>query len=338
MVSRLARTVNLAHRPFVDYYYATRSWCKLYLYLSDSGSVLGTLGRDLTRFEYKSREITIRLASNWYSLEKGVGGQLAKFSIQTNSNSIGLMFTGSRDARRILHHYGYLFMPGVRGYVLNSPYRPNPRDDWLRGAAKSIARRLAQENPIPSFASRISPDVVARISVREEQSYSQDLLPRRSAFTFRFAPTIEYLSWRYNLSLSFVRYRLFRVVDRGTNIGYVIINESPEQLIVAQCDGEDATALAHGVLLSVLEVGRHDQKGRAVRLTSCHPEMREVFERFGFRPQWGGDLPFAFGTRPPEFDPFSDTSSWLINLDWADNGLQPPFLDEAVEKPAGRPT
>ncbi|HTA50128.1 MAG TPA: hypothetical protein VK930_11785 [Verrucomicrobiae bacterium] len=49
MVERVPANMNLSHRPFVDYYYATRPWCKLYLYVSDSGKVVGTLGRELLR-------------------------------------------------------------------------------------------------------------------------------------------------------------------------------------------------------------------------------------------------------------------------------------------------
>jgi len=71
MVSRVPANMNLAHRPFVDYYYASRSWCKLYLFLSDSGRVLGTLGRELLSFEHESREITIRIGSNWFSPHPG---------------------------------------------------------------------------------------------------------------------------------------------------------------------------------------------------------------------------------------------------------------------------
>jgi hypothetical protein len=63
MVSQFPGPINLAHRPFVDYYYATRESSKLYLYYSDSGKVIGTLGRELTRFEYNSRELTIPIGT-----------------------------------------------------------------------------------------------------------------------------------------------------------------------------------------------------------------------------------------------------------------------------------
>jgi hypothetical protein len=34
MALRFGGQMNLAHHPFVDYYYATCEWCRLYLYLS----------------------------------------------------------------------------------------------------------------------------------------------------------------------------------------------------------------------------------------------------------------------------------------------------------------
>jgi len=329
MVSRVPRVpahMNLAHRPFVDYYYGSGSCCKLYLFLSDSGRVLGTLGRELLRFEHESREITIRMGSNWFSLHPGVGGQLTKFSAQACPNSIGMMLMASRKALKVLRHYGWVPVPGVTGYFLNGCCL-NPWNQWWKSAANSIIRQLAGKR-IPNFTSRIPPAVSARITVCEEHSYSPDLLPHRSPFSFRFAPTVEYLDWRYNLSLSFVRYRLFRILAAGTSIGYVIINESPHQIIVAQCDGDGATTLAYGILLAILQTGAKDRSPRRVFLSCCHSEMRQVFEQFGFRPRLRGDLPFAFRTLPPHLDPSSGTSSWLVNYDWSDNGLQAPFLDQ----------
>jgi hypothetical protein len=326
MVSQFPGIRNLAHRPFVDYYYATREWSKLYLYYSNSRKVVGTLGRELARFEYNSREFTIRIASNWYSLQRGVGGELYQFSAQSNADSTGLMFGGSQDTLSILRHHKWNFMPGIRGYFLNNPCNLYPGEPWWRSAAKSFLRRVVQRR-ISSFAPRIPSHVFAEITVREEGSYAPDLLPSRSPFLFRFAPTAEYLSWRYNLSLPFIRYRLFRVISRGATVGYVILSDSPEEIIVAQCDGEDAAALAYGVLLSILEVGREDQEPRAVFLVSCHSEMKKIYQEFGFWEQRRGDLPFAFRTRPPQVDLPLGTSGWLVNFGWGDNGVRPPFRD-----------
>ena len=330
MVEQLERTINLAHRPFVDYYYASHNRCKLYLYLSDSGTVLGTLGRELVRFEYKSEAITVRFGSNWYSRARGVGRQLSTFSAEINPNSIGVMFMASKAALQRLQARGWIFVQGVRQYFLNGPCSLSPGHPWWRRGANAMIRNLAGKK-ISNYATRIPSDVIAGMAVREERSYSQDLLPTRSPFTFRLAPTIEYLSWRYNLSLGFTQYRLFRIVAQGTSVGYVILNESPDQIVVAQCDGEDSNALAYGILLIILEIARDDQKPRTVFLACCHRGMRHVFESFGFRHRPGkDDLPFAFRTPPPGFDAAPDTSNWLINYDWADNGFGAPFLDRVT--------
>jgi hypothetical protein len=325
MVSRLPGPMNLAHRPFVDHYYASRSWSRLYLHLSESGRVLGTLGRELVRFEYKGREITMRNGSNWFSVERGVGGELLKYSARVNSDSCGFMMVASPEAVKVFHHYGWVPVPGVLGYFLNgcSLY---PWDSWWKAAANSIVRQFGR-NRLSSLASRIESNSRAGITVCEEHLYSPGLLPRRSPFNLRFAPSIEYLDWRYNLTLSFVRYRLFRILAGCTSIGYVILNESPQQIIVAQCDGEDAVALAYGILLALAQAGGKDRKPRTMFLSCCNADMRRVFEQFGFRAWLRADLPCAFHSLPPDFD-LTGTSKWLMNYDWADNGLQGPFLDQ----------
>jgi hypothetical protein len=334
MVGRVPANMNLSHRPFVDYYYATRPWCKLYLYVSDSGKVVGTLGRELLGFEHQCegeiREISIRIGSNWFSLHPGVGGELTKFSAAANPNSFGMTLVVSRKALTVLQHYGWVPVPGVRGYFLNGPCALYPGKAWWKRGTNATIRLLGGKS-ISKFAGRIAADVRERLSVCEESSYSKDLLPRRSSFSFRFAPTVEYLDWRYNLSLTFVRYRLFRILGRGGTIGYVILNEAENHIMVAQCDGEDATALAYGILMAVVEAGSKDERPRTVFLSCCHAEMGRVFEQFGFRMKpWGGELPFAFRKVPPQLDvSATGTAQWLVNYDWCDNGLQAPFLDQA---------
>jgi len=299
--------------------------------LSETGRVLGSTGRELVPFEYEGREIMMRNGSNWFSLQRGVGGELLKHSTRVNPNSYGFMLVASPSAVKVFHHYGWVPVRGVMGYFLNgcSLY---PWDSWWKATANSIVRHVAGRNP-SEFVSRIQSNGSAGISACEEHSYSAELLPRRSPFRLRFAPSVEYLDWRYNLSLSFVRYRLFRIVAGGTSMGYVILNESPHQIIVAQCDGEDAVVLAYGILLALAQVGASDRKPRTMFLSSCHSEMQRVFERFGFRAWLRSDLPCAFDSLPPDFY-LSETSKWLMNYDWSDNGLQGPFLDQGASRSA----
>jgi hypothetical protein len=320
---------GLVHRPFVDYYYATRAWCKLYLLVGEDDTVLGTIGIDLLRFEYTSegvtREMVFGQASNYYALRRGVGGYL--FMQWMKSCPHGIEFGGSDDAHKVIRSQKWMYCPGIKSYVLNKPYTVYPGEASWRIAAKWIMRHVRRRN-IPRYTSRIPPEAMAGISIREESVYSEDLLPKRSPFKFRFAPTREYLSWRYNTGLSFKRYRLFRLLAWGTTAGYVIINEMPDELVVAQCDGEDPVVLAYGVLLSLLTVAKDDERPRSVWLTSAHPSMQQVYEQFGFRAE-RGNIRFALGSLRHKIDLPLDTSNWLISYDWGDNYLTRPFLDEA---------
>lgn len=326
MVARVPRNMNLAHRPFVDYFYATNECCKLYLFLSDSGRVLGTFGRQLLHFEHRGHAITVRIGSNWFSCEPGVGGQLSQHAALANPNTFAMTFMVSPQALRVLRHYHWVSIPGVTGYFLNG-CSLRPWDSWWKVAANSIARQLGGRK-IESLTAQIPPEARARITICEEHSYSSDLLPQRSPFRFRFVPTVEFLNWRYHLSLSFVRYRLFRVIVAGATIGYVVLNESPQQIIVAQCDGEDATVLAFGILMAISQIGGEDQRPRTVFLSCCHSEMRKVFDASGLSRWLRGNLPFGFRALPPDLDLSAGISNWLVNYDWSDNGLQAPFLDQ----------
>ena len=211
-------------------------------------------------------------------------------------------------------------------YVLNRAYLPSSTNYPWEVASREVlehGRRLLSE-----FADRIPSEVFERgVTVREEQAYTEDLLPKKSPFVFRFAPTCEYLAWRYHLTLPFVRYRVFRVLHRGTSAGYVIINDQPGRLIVSQCDADDPRTLAEGVLLSIVEAAGNDRAPREVLLSSCHAEMQHIFKGFGFQ-ESRTDLPFALGSfHQPIYLP-DETSEWLINYDWGDNGLRSPFLDQ----------
>ncbi len=323
-VDRLGLPLGLAHRPFVDYYYASGDWCRLSLYVSNDGSVLATYGLERMRFEYKGREMIIGLGENFYSLQPGTAGIL--FVRAHTTCPVGLVYGGSEDTHKMIRARKWGYYNGVRVRVLNRAYEAHPGDGWLRIAARSMARQIARSK-LSNYVSRIPAEVRKQMSVREEHVFARDLLPDQSPFIFRFAPSIEHLNWRYNTGLSFVRYRIFRLLEGGRTVGYAVINESPEKLIVAHCDGIDARTLAYGVLLSVLEVGREDRKPRTVILASSHPTMQEIYQRFGFR-SGRTDRQFCIGTLRGPVDIESDTSDWLVNFDWGDNGLRPPFLDQ----------
>jgi hypothetical protein len=316
---------NLGHRPFVDYYYASSDWCKLFMILADDGNAIATIGLEKMPFQYDSQNIIIGFGSNFHSLRSGSGTYL--FLSWQRSCSIGLVYGGSEQTHKMIRRQNWSFFRGVRSYELNKPYLPYPGQSKWRIAAKWVLRHTGRKKRISEYASRIPANVAAKLSVREEQSFTHDLLPRRSPFRFRFAPTLEYLNWRYNPCLSFVRYRLFRVLEREKTAGYVILNDSRERILLAQCDGEDADTLAYGVLLSILEVGHKDTQPRIVSLVASHPGMQKIYERFGFK-KGGTDFPFALGPLTAEVAIDPDTSNWLVNLDWGDNGLLGPFIGQ----------
>ncbi|MGA7224475.1 MAG: hypothetical protein WBX16_16575, partial [Candidatus Acidiferrales bacterium] len=115
--------------------------------------------------------------------------------------------------------------------------------------------------------------------------------------------------------------------------GYVIINENQQRLLVAQCDAEAAETLAYGVLLSILQLGGQDRCPRTAMLTCSNPTMAEIYVKFGFRPA-KKDYPIAMGGLRKKVEIPTDTSNWLVNFDWGDNGLLGPFRDQ--ESPSGK--
>jgi len=319
----MSGVLSLRHQSFVDYYYATSDWCKLHMVVDGSEAVLGTIGVDKMRFQCGSTELTLGFGSNFHSLKPGLGGYL--FAKWIKSCDGGLVFGGSDDTHAILKGHGGALVKPVSVYYMNRPYGEGAEGSWLRAGARWLLKRSLHKS-ISKHRSRIDAKALEEISVLEEQTYSEDLLPRTSPFSFRFAPRLDYLSWRYNPRLSFVRYRIFRIMRRALTEGYVVLNDSPERLIVAHCDGEDPRSLAYGVLLSLMEASAEERRPRPILLTSCHPEMQTIYESIGFKSE-RERRPLALASVAAAPGLLTDTSSWLVNFDWGDNGLRAPFLD-----------
>ncbi len=318
------RLANLCHRPFVDHYYAGNPWCKLYLVLSAEDTVTAMMGVDRMRFVAGDRELTLGFGSNYHAAQPAAAGHLYLHWLKTCP--LGFVFGGSEHTHRILRRQRWTYFPGVKTFTLNSPCAPRPGEPLWRQWAKRFAA-YARRMPVGGRARRIPARVRAGVSVHEEQTFTEDLLPRTAPFSFRFAPTVDYLAWRYRPGLSFARYRLFRILVWGSTAGYVVLNDLPGRVLVAQCDGEDAFTLAHGVLLSLVEATAADTALREVVLTSSHSQMQRIYQRFGFRTS-GPDRPFAVGSLRPPVDLPADTFGWLVNFDWGDNGLRAPFPDQ----------
>jgi hypothetical protein len=314
----------LTHRSFVDYYYTSQEWCKLLLALDKNDNIVGTLGIDRMRFESESGEMTLGFSSNYNSFLPGVGSFL--FLRRLKDCPLGLVFWTTEDTQKVIRSLGWKYFPDIRRYYLNHPYPEFPNEPLWRKFAKGVLRRLPRKK-VGDYASKLQVALDAGVSVKPETSFSSDLLPENSPFGFRFTPDPQYLNWRYNTGLSFVRYRLFRIMIGQESAGYVVINDMPDRLVVAQCDGPDPVTLAYGVMSSIVESGKHDRHPRTVMLTSSHPRMQEIYRQFGFRASTSDEC-FAIGGYKQDVPLGSDTSTWLVNFDWGNNELQGPFLDQ----------
>ncbi len=313
---------SLCHRPFVDHYYAANPWSRLHLLRDDSDAVIGMIGVERMRFLAADGPRDLAFATNFHAARPGVGGLLYLRWLRTCP--LGLVFGGSHDTHEILRRQRWTYLPGARTYSLNRRPRVAPGDPlWKRWA-----KRLLACVPVPGINSRLRliPRAVRQgLAVHEESHVTEDMTPDHSPFTFRFAPPADHANWRYNTGLPFARYRVFRLRELGRTFGHVVLHDTPGRLIVAHCDGDDASALAYGVLLAVAEAARAAPR-REVLLACSHPRMADIYQRFGFRPE-GAERPLAVGAIGGHVDVPSDASSWLVNFAWGDNDLRAPFPD-----------
>jgi hypothetical protein len=326
MVLGLGGEIPLQHQAFVDYYYASSPWCTLFLLNDDEGDVIGSIGFEQMPFRYGSEQLTVGIGHNFLVVHQGVGHGLALFRKWTETCDYCLAFGGTAVAHRIYRKNGWQYFPGVVVYNLNEILTAYPGEKKWHVLAKKVLRKLPQ----PSFKTRLKmfpKHGFTGLSVSEESHYSQDMATLASAFRFRFAPSVEYLSWRYATNLPFVRYRIFRILHASRKtIGYVVFNQHHRNIAVAHCDGIDPGALAHGVLLGLEKITREYASPPEIRLASSHPEMQQLYRRFGFRASTP-DRPFAIGSLNRPINIAKDTSTWMVNFDWGDNGLRMPFLD-----------
>ncbi len=311
---------SLAHRGFVDYYYASREWCRLLLALDPDGQVCAVMGLEQIPFEYEGAPVTLGCASNFATLRPGVGGSL--FLHWVRSSELACVFGGSPDTHRLLQSQGWRYFHGLQIFRLNRPYVVRAGDSWWRAAVKRVGERIRPRVDVARRAASHADGV----EVIEVPTVTDDMLPASSPFRLRMRPSAEYLSWRYSGTLPFVRYRSFRIVDRRVR-GYVIVNEQPRAIVVAHADADDAEALGAGILAAVAHVAARRDAGGEVVLACAHHGMKALFSRAGFRTD-RDERPFALGARGHRVEIDPDTSRWLINFDWIDNGLRSPFLDE----------
>jgi hypothetical protein len=206
-------------------------------------------------------------------------------------------------------------------YQANMRYAPRAGDNLPRRIAKRLLRAGLGG---PDIRKRVAALESTPIQVREQREYRAALATLVSPFTLRLAPDPEYLGWRYALDLPFAKYRLFEITAGEGLAGYVILHERTNRVVVAQADGSEAKSLAIGIMKAVAQVTENDSSPREILLTSTHPAMQAVFVECGMSVA-GQGRPFVLKSRRGTSPIAQDTSNWLINFDWGDNSLRPPF-------------
>jgi hypothetical protein len=200
-----------------------------------------------------------------------------------------MVFGGSPDTHSILRAQNWTYYPDVPVYDGNRRYEPHAGESMARRIAKRILRSGWFRTDV---GKRVAALKIPPIEIREQREYRDQLVTLASPFLLRLAPDLEYLRWRYSLDLPFARYRLFEIAAADEVIGYVILHERANQVVVSHADGSDARLLAAGIMKAVAFVIEGDLKPRRVLLTSTHPEMQAVFEASGMRAA-GQGRPFA---------------------------------------------
>ncbi len=323
MLADAARKLNVAsllRQDFVNYYYQGQPWSELYLAVDVDERCVALIGFDRLRFELYGEEIMIGMATNFYTLKPGIGGFLWLHWMKRCNT--GLVFGGSQDSHNILKKQQFTYYPGINLYTLNARYSIYSNDPaWkipLKHALQALVRKHLKNYQTRRLLEESSSIAVKEISSSDFKQIESD------CFSFCFAPTEEYLCWRYSTALSFVRYRWFEITENGVRIGYCILNDAPEQIIVAHSYGNHPTKLAYGILKAVFCASGSDERKRSVLLASSHEQMQKIFVRHGFLL----DTPnrqMAIGSLRSKLN-LPEPQSWLINFGLGDNDLRPTMF------------
>lgn len=323
-VAAVDPTSALSHAPFVNYYYCSRDDCNLSLLISADGKLSGTIGVEHIRFRYHQQQIALGFASNYYAMERAAGALL--FKTWLNQSAVAMVFGGSEHTHRILTSQKWTYFHGIRTLSLNPRRTPHQKESGARRAAKTALNWIRPR--LSKFANRIPRGSEHGVTVKELKEYQDSIFQFNSCFELRIEPDIEYIRWRFNPTLGFVRYRIFRILHLGGTAGYVILNDHPDRLIVAQADGTEPDVVAYGVMLSLMAASRDDSAAREAVLTCAHPAMIGLYRSMGFKSS-PLERPFALDPRNRHLGMGNlDLSKSSINFDLGDNGLRTPFLDQ----------
>jgi hypothetical protein len=309
-------------RSFVDYYYASSEWCQLYLAIDEDGGIAGFQGVERMPFVDGENRYVLGFGSNFYAFKPGAGTYLLVNWMKTCD--AGLVFGGSDDMNRLIDRCKWTRYSGVKFSFVNRRYDPVPENGWLRMHLKKLLKRAPFRRNLHQLAARIPQ---ADVSVQEVKEFSSELLNFQSAFRFRFAADSDYLNWRYGSQVPFLRYRTFRVVEKGGTAGFVVVLDEPGQVVIAHADGSNPKSLATGIVQSISAVSGEPRDKREVLVVTSNPEMQAIFEMAGFKHKPSFNRPIAMGKVPGGFAVSSPVSEWLVSFGWGDNGVRPPFRE-----------
>lgn len=321
---------GLRYADFVDHYYGASDFCRLHLMLDDADRCIGCVGVEKMPFETPSGPVTVGFGSNYHAFESGAGGIL--FLHWVRQCGLGVNFGGSPDAHRIIDHQKWTRYAGIETMHLNAAYAQSPDDAFWKRTAKNLLAHSPLRTRIDRRSLAIQSETERRVEVIPETRATADLLDFESPFAVRFAPDVDYFNWRYATNLSFARYHLLRIVADGDSSGYVVLSEQPNRVLVAHCDATSPEILSQGIIASLGSVCRGRLSGTGVVATTSHPVLKQTLLDFGFRTRRNGrGLAIGGLGKQPPFP--ADTSNWLINEDWGDNGLRAPFLGQSPDFP-----
>ncbi len=324
-VSGLPVDSNLRHRAFVDWYYSSSDFCGLTLLLDDHDHCLACLGNE--RMTLKVGELGYRLGclSSFYAFHPGYG--FYGFSAALHGADAGFMLGGTDKAIGFVQRLGW-DLGQINAYSLNLTYHEDAGHP-LRNLCKLLVNACVSRVPLHNLETKL-PDSLTRVQVIEQSSYADDLLDFPSSFAARFDRPVAHFAWRYALDLPFARYRLFKAFLGSEYIGFVILQDMPEQVLVAESSGSEPKAVAAAILRSISAVARSEEDKREVLLLCSNPAMQRIFVSAGFQYSARRRIQFGFGGLKGRIPAPVGPSEWLVNYDLGGRGLHRPFLDETV--------
>ena len=317
---------NLCYPEFVDYYYASTDWCRLWLMQDDDEKVFGVVGVEKIPFTTPDGPTSLGFGSNFYAFQSGAGAFL--FLHWARECDFGIQFGGSADAKRLVDHQKWTRLSGIQTLQINAAWAEPPGESGWRLMAKRLLRHSPLRTRIDHRVGEMLRRGGHRVEAVPERNFTADMLSFESSYAVRFTPDAEYLNWRYATDLEFVRYRIFRLTQNGESCGFVVLNEQPHRVLVAHADATDSLTLSQGIFAALAQVCAGAMRGCGVLAVSSCPVVQAALIAAGFKARSKSrDIAIGGLRKQPGFT--SDTSQWLINFDWGDNGLRAPFLGQS---------